>query len=329
MEFCQSGDIDKVNEYLKDSTNLTQRDITLVFNMAAESGNIDMMKCMLDHAENSNYVINPPNPRLIAEWVSSGNFRLFKFLIEYSNLINSPIDVYAGGESIFVLACVYGHLDIVKYLIEYATSIDRPFAIHDYGENMIANICKNASVDMIKCIFSYAESLESPIDIHNHDDIIFINMCSYSRIDLVMFLVEYSKSIGDPINPNTSRGQGFAWACGNNCTTLVEYLLDYGLSNNTPINIHMGGEEAFRRACSLRSGCEIYEILVKESIKTDIKYLYDPVKYTGYIFKEGLDPDKPGVHDYNGTLAESICGPWDVKFLDENIHKLARKKSAR
>ena len=49
-----------------------------------------------------------------------GHLKVIKYLINYANSINSPINIHADDDFAFYWSCAEGNLAIVEYLINYA-----------------------------------------------------------------------------------------------------------------------------------------------------------------------------------------------------------------
>lgn len=188
--------------------------------------------------------------------------------------------------------------------------------------------CRSGNLEFVRCIIEYMGPTDSVAYLCNNNYEGFIYSCWSSNIDLVKYLINYANLINSPIDIHAQYDQGFMYACQNGNTHLVKFLIEYAESIQSPIDIHKRYNSGF--TLSVKYGyIELAQYLSSISISTDTKYLFDTTETTGYIFKTGLDNTDFNVHDYHGVLFQVSNGKPDYKFLDENVHRLNPKKSAK
>ena len=324
-QMCSLGNIAEIKRLIKDGNmiNIHANNYGML-NNACKDGNMDLVKLLIEYA---NSIDSPIDIHRYNEWMfrlacRSRNINLVKYLVKYSASIGSPIDMNICGHYVFNDACTSGDINLVKYLTTESGAMCRDEII---DEVTFINICEIGNMKLIKYLIGYANSVGLPIKIDVNCRFL-ATACMDNNVNFIEFLLEFDESINSPTD--ICERVFFKNACQNNNIDAVRYLIEYANSIGMPINIHACDEVIFREMVN-KGSHDVARILVDESFLTDIKYLHDDVANTGFIFKEGLDPDDGDVYDFNGIVFESINGEPDYNFLEENIHRLVRKKSAR
>ena len=71
-------------------------------------------------------------------------------LEEAKSLYHSGIDIHDGDDSLFMLVCMFGHLDVAKWL--YNISIENKSPINNYKEAFIQS-CGHGHLDVAKWLY--------------------------------------------------------------------------------------------------------------------------------------------------------------------------------
>jgi len=109
----------------------------------------------------------------------SGNLELVKFLLEYAKMNNMEININADDEYVFRLACGSGNLELVKFLLEYAKINNTEININVDDNYAFRIACGSDNLELVKfLLFSINEFLNDisfgnelvEIDIHAGND---------------------------------------------------------------------------------------------------------------------------------------------------------------
>ena len=256
-------------------------------------------------------------------------------LEKYKHVPDALTDVYMH-------ICVNENVDLLKLTLPYITDI------HINQEKGFRNICYYRDKNYLAYFLEYANSINSPVNINIKDEAGFVRICNNGNLDTLKYLLDYADSIGSPVNIHANQEKGFRSICLNNEPKMLKYLIQYSEQIDSPIDMHVMDQIAFKKACTesqyylnetrdleerfcdaedllLRNNTpQIAEYLAELSMYTNIKYLFDKNACVGYIFGS-----ETHTHEYLGTEFVATHGEINSKFLDENMHKLVKKKSAR
>lgn len=247
---CRNGylDIVKLLEKCIDDINVISYDDHNFFMRACYSGNVELVKYLIDKVDVNMKNFHGDNAFIYA--CKSGNIELVKYLADKIDIHN----VNNYGKNVFFTACDEKNIELIYFLVD---KIDNNI-ICQYRHTALTWLCEYGCLDI-------AEFLIDIIDIHKHGEIsplvssikgyymnkcilqnkryydneyiaklllnkyipgkiyedccqAFILSCEYGVIDLVILMI-------DKITIE-SRDEGFTIACRKGHMDVVEYLMD-------------------------------------------------------------------------------------------------------
>jgi len=116
-----------------------------------------------------------------------------KYLINYFENTNNPINIHSKDEVIFRRLCVEGRIQVMKYLIEYYSKTSNKINIHACGEHAMRVACRYSHLDTVKYLIEYGEYINSHIDLHCINDSILKLSCEIESQHIVLYIIYLSK----------------------------------------------------------------------------------------------------------------------------------------
>ena len=98
---------------------------TSAFLDAILSGDIEVVKCLLERIEYYNKVIFFNNRQILCYACEQGHVEIVKYILNYSINTSDTIYLDIDNDYCFYIACNIENIDIMKYLIEYSERMNR------------------------------------------------------------------------------------------------------------------------------------------------------------------------------------------------------------
>lgn len=176
------------------------------------------------------------------------NFKIVKLLVELIKRYNILID-RSNFEEVFNGQCYYGNIKTIKYLINYAESINSPIDIHAHNDVAILNSCSNelSSYTILKYFIwlgengyktegsENAEHFYGRFDIHTGNERLFWCSFTHDNVKIMKYLIElgengYGRINTDMINnvDYKSLPQHIKVSEDNSFIKSVKYLIKLG-----------------------------------------------------------------------------------------------------
>lgn len=168
-----------------------------VFILACENGDIGAVKLSLDD-QNINYRYNYEIAFICAclgehtsqdAGRSSARLKIVKLLLSLTG--DKYINVHAGNEYAFRVACKNGHTDIVKLLLSLEG--DRYINVHVMNELPFRWACQYERVEVMKLLLSLKD--DRYINVHANNDQALIWACDKQKIHSVKVLLKDHRKI--------------------------------------------------------------------------------------------------------------------------------------
>jgi ankyrin repeat protein/L-ascorbate metabolism protein UlaG (beta-lactamase superfamily) len=178
------SDLAKVKELIGANKNLVfsrniQQETALT--LAANRGNIDILKCLVDSGANVNARNAYSNtPLYIA--CSRGRIAFVRYLVEKGAVVNAYCD---AGNTPLHIAVNSNRTEIVRYLLEQDANAN---AVNDYGQTPLLTACwNNVPLSMFEILYEGGANINSKTTQNQNA----INYLSYfDKLDIVRFLIE-------------------------------------------------------------------------------------------------------------------------------------------
>lgn len=87
---------------------------------------------------------------------SKGYIKTSQYLIEITER-KSLIDIHYNNDEAFHASCKNNRLEVAKWLVEYCDNINSPINLSDSEEETMYTICVNGYIDMVKWLINLRE----------------------------------------------------------------------------------------------------------------------------------------------------------------------------
>jgi ankyrin repeat protein len=191
------------------------------------------------------------------------------------------IDIHAGNEYAFQLACGNGHIETAKWLFNLSNEISSIIGIHADNERPFRWACYGGHIGTAKWLFNLSNEISSIINIHADNELAFGWACYFGHIETAKWLFSLSNEISSIINIHADNERPFRWACYGGHIEIAKWLFNLSNEISSIINIHADNECAFIQACTndhieiakwLCSLCSKYEITIDSDCKKITHY---------------------------------------------------------
>lgn len=230
------------DKYLKiiisNGTNELLHEILLV---VCKMGNLKQFKQLYKYIKNPEFSINENNELLFRKACTSGNLLLVKYLVEEGSKRNTPININAYCDNAFKRACKHNHNQIIRYLYYLSLKTNKPININLGSYFCFRIACKNGNEFLVRFLYAVSKVKGVPININILDDEAFRWACTQGHVGVARLLWKISKQNKMPINVKYNENQIFMTACTRDHIDIVNLLMQmvpdyyYATINNNKV----------------------------------------------------------------------------------------------
>jgi ankyrin repeat protein len=241
---CKTGNIDIIKCMLNKSKNKLVVHIDKYVILSCQYGYIEIVKYLTDFLsdEQQNVCYN----KSFQMACDKGNLDIVMFLVEMEN---NNININYDNDCSFCSACYKGHIEIVKYLLSIPNN---NININCDDNGPFCSACYKGHIEIVKYLLSIPNN---NININCDDDGPFCSACHEGHIEIVKYLLSIPNN---NININSNDDYPFYTSCEMGHIEIVKYLLN--IPNNN-ININVNNDYPFYTSCEM-GHVEIVEYLL-------------------------------------------------------------------
>jgi ankyrin repeat protein len=221
VESVKYNDIGEIKRILNLNKAKSKKEFHILFLLALEYGNINIVKLFLDKKVNVNYIYeeyNKTTPLITASAYS--NYETVKLLLDNGANIN---DKNIDGNSPLMIACENNDYETIKLLL------DRGANINDKNIDAITPLmfaCEHKDYETIKLLLDRGANIN---DKNIYSDTPLMLACEYNDYETIKLLLDRGSNANDK---NDNDDTALMFACQHKDYDTIKLLLDRGANVN-------------------------------------------------------------------------------------------------